>query len=210
MRRLLLISAGVFALAAMLSVGAAVASAPVITNGGFETNDFTGWNVNNQDQGGWFTYKGHPLPPKAGEFPAPPRGKYAAFSDQGSSSTMILSQVFKVPPKATLQFLTYYQNTADNFATPADLDAEDDMFDNQQYRVDLMDPKAPIKSVDKGDILKTLFRTKAGDPLDQKPEKITTSLKKFAGEKVRLRFAVSVNENVLLAGVDAVKVKTAK
>ena len=82
------------------------------------------------------------------------------------------------------------------------------MADNQQYRVDLMDPKAPIKSVDKGDILKNLFWTKAGDPPDQKPEKIETSLRKFAGEKVRLRFAVSVNVNVLLAGVDGVKVKT--
>ena len=126
MRRLVFISAGVVALAATLSVGAAVASAPVITNGGFETNDFTGWKVNNQQEGRWFTYKGHPSPPKSvvGPSPAPPRGKYAAFSDQAMESTMILSQVFKVPPKATLQFLTYYQNSAGDFATPPDLDAE--------------------------------------------------------------------------------------
>jgi hypothetical protein len=202
------------ALVAVLCAATAVARAPLIENGGFESGDLSGWKTSFSLEGAWIPYQGHPDPPMGGSmfgpFPKPQRGEWAAWSDQIDQSTMILYQDFKVPKHAKLQFLTWYQAYAD-FATPHDLNGDTDnpaTHPNEQYRVDLIKPGADIRSLDKSDVLMNLFRTRVGDPPEMRPQKISKSLADLAGQKVRLRFAVTVNEDVLAAGIDGIKVKT--
>ena len=78
---------------------------------------------------------------------------------------------------------------------------------NQQYRIDLLKPDAERASLAGSDILKTLFRTRHDDPRTMRPTKLTFNLTKFAGDRVRLRFAEVDNRNYLHAGVDAVRLK---
>lgn len=75
---------------------------------------------------------------------------------------------------------------------------------NQQYRVDLLKPTAAPFSVEPGDILATVFRTKPGDPPALTPTLQVFDLSSFAGSTVRLRFAEVDNLSMFQAGVDAV------
>ncbi len=199
----------VLAVSAAVLAGAAVASAPVIKNGGFETGDFTGWAANT-DTGFalWQVYTDADpgLPP-------PPRGGHAATESQGGPATPILSQGFKVPKHAKLTLISGYHNLAPGFATPHDLNARADAnhgIDNQQYRIDLIRAHARLHSVDNSDVLKNLFRTKVGDPQTMHPKAISADLAKFDGQSVKLRFAVAANQGGLQIEVDGVKVKTSK
>jgi hypothetical protein len=100
---------------------------------------------------------------------------------------------------------TFYNNLADAFYTPASLSYLTDP--NQQYRVDIMKPGAPVKSVAPLDILDTVFSTKVGDPLAMSPyTTMTADLSPFAGKTVRLRFALVDNVAGFYGGVDNVKV----
>ena len=55
-----------------------------------------------------------------------------------------------------LSFVVYYDNQAGEFATPPSLDFN--VFPNQQYRVDVLNPSAPVTSVVPGEVLATVFR----------------------------------------------------
>jgi hypothetical protein len=193
----------------------ATAAAPVIQNGGFETGDFTGWKLHDTSNGAWQVYSGNPAahaaigPKGSTAFPAPPRGTYAAYTSEGGPSTLILTQKFTVPKNAKIKFWTYYISGA-QFVAPDDLNAVDDAYPNQQYRVDLMKPSAPLRSLDSSDIRMNLFRTKHSSPTSMDPTKIVASLESLAGKKVVLRFAVADNQEILYAGVDGVKVVKTK
>ena len=74
MRRRLLLAILGLGVVAMLSVPGA-SSAATIVNGGFETGDFTGWTVVNQQPGGqgnWFVYSGTKAPESGNTIAAPP------------------------------------------------------------------------------------------------------------------------------------------
>ena len=157
-RRRLLIQGCLAALAASMVVlaAAATASAPVIENGGFETGSLKGWKTSNSpDSGGtWSVYSGNsiglpPPPPKRGMTATPvhkpPRGKHAAITTENGPCTTILYQDFTVPKHATLTLFAYYKSQA-SMTTRSDLDAEDDLKPNQQYRIDLMKPSADLRS----------------------------------------------------------------
>jgi hypothetical protein len=64
----------------------------------------------------------------------------------------------------------------------------------------------PIESLDPADLLRTVFATKLGDSLSMPPTRLTAGLNAFAGQTVRIRIAVTVTEEVLNAGVDAVSI----
>lgn len=112
MRRALQLSPAALALAAFLATPAA--SYEIVTNGGFETGDLTGWQVYTETFGGsaaWFATSqseapitGYPLDPSAA-------GSIQAACDQEVASTVILYRDFAVPAtlKATLR-LTYWIN----------------------------------------------------------------------------------------------------
>lgn len=182
-----------------------------IINGGFETGNFTGWTVVNQvdGSGDWFVYSGTVSPLSFFTIAAPPEGNFAATSDQTGPGSHILFQDVALAPSQehALSFILYYENQNGDFFTPASLDYT--VFPNQQYRVDVMDPAAPVDSVAPGDVLANLFQTRVGDPASLAPTLMTFSLSAFAGRTVRLRFAEVDNQFFFQGSVDAVAITSA-
>ena len=204
-------SAAVF-LASVVSVFllfAAPASAATVTNGGFEAApDFTGWTVFNQasGSGNWFVYSGTLSPVNAFTVAAPPEGMKAAITDTSGPGSHVLYQDVALEPgvKHRLDFTIYYNNQAGVFSDPASLDYT--VTPNQQYRVDIMKPSAPVQSVAAGDVLANVFGTHPGDPAPLAPTAKSFDLSPFAGQTVRIRFAEVDNQGFFNASVDAVSI----
>ena len=196
------------------------AMAATVTNGSFETGDFAGWTTQAQGAdpaGSWLVYTGTTLPESEITLPAPSCGTHAAVTYQGDPSSNVLYQDLTLEPGEThtLTFTHYYQNAATEndsdtplFASPATLDYSIDGA-NQQYRVDIMKTTADPFSVASADILQTVFQTEPGDPATLAPTPVTVDLSAYAGQTVRLRFAVAVNDDELNAGVDCVTLTSA-
>lgn len=207
----------VTAIAATVVLAGAVApaaQAAKVVNGGFERGNLSGWQQNyfpSADVGRWFIY---PVTPRArGVFPAPPQGEFGAVTDQGDPSVQILSQVVKLKPdkRHRLSFQLAYDNAAvarrrgSGFITPNSLTLAQP---NQQFRMDVMRPGAPIRSTRRKHVLARVYRTEVGDPNSSGYRRVSANLTELAGKEVRLRFAVAVTENPLNAAIDAVKVRT--
>jgi hypothetical protein len=195
------------------------ATAATVVNGGFETGDLSGWHVyRTLDDGNWFAYKGTaaPIGSKRGAEPvqAPPEGAYAAIADEANPDTLILYQdvALAAGQSSQLSLLAYYDSYAPLANPhPDTLSVDSEALGgqhNQQFRIDVMKPTAPLESLDPADVLLTLFHTKPGGPLKMAPTKFSADLSPFAGQTVRLRVAVAVHEEVLNAGVDAVKISS--
>lgn len=195
--------AAVFAMA-LLTVGAAGASANTVVNGDFETGDFDGWTVVDQPQppeGSWFVYS-----LGEGPIPPPPQGDFAAITQQGGPGTHILYQ--DVPIEAGQPYLSmtaYYDSDGPiTVPDPDTLEAGAPGAGNQQYRIEVMDPSAPLESVASADILATVFRTLDGDSSFMGPTKVGVDLSAFVGQTVRLRLAEVDDLGEFNAGVDSV------
>ena len=199
------------------------AVAATVVNGGFESGTLSGWNVHRTTgAGNWFAYSGTDAPigkkrkPKpADPVQAPPQGTYAATSDEANPDTLILYQDVVLEPGVgqRLSLLAYY-DSYEPIAVPAPntLSVDDAILGkqkNQQFRIDVMRPDAPLESLDPADILSTLLATKPGDPAALAPTRLSANLSAFAGQTVRLRIANAVHEEVFNAGVDAVALTTA-
>ncbi len=91
-----------------------------------------------------------------------------------------------------LSLQVYYENQGGTFATPPSLDYN--VFPNQQYRVDIVRPSAPVDSVAPGDVLANVFQTNVGDPSSLAPTPVSVDLSGFAGTTVRIRFAEVDNQ----------------
>jgi hypothetical protein len=202
-----------------LSAPAGAAAATVV-NGNFETGTLNGWSVHRITTfGNWFAYKGtkEAIANKRGTQPIqpPPQGTYAAIADQLNADTLILSQDVVLEPGAThfLSLLAYYDSYAPiAVPTPDTLSVDESALGgqaNQQFRIDVMKPEAPLESVNPADILATVFRTRPGASGKLPPTQLVSDLSAFAGQTVRLRIAVAASEEVLAAGIDAVAI-TAK
>lgn len=194
------------------------ASAATVVNGDFETGTLSGWQVQNfatvpSTTNSWFAYAGTTAPTSSNPIPAPPQGKFAATSDQGGEGTHVLYQDVALEPYYThrLSLTAYYHTYA-----PITIPAPDTLsftggpsettFEqpNQQYRIDVMKPTAPILSVNPADVLATVFATKVGAREEMGPTQLTADLSPFAGQTVRLRFVEVDNQFFFNAGVDAV------
>jgi hypothetical protein len=81
---------------------------------------------------------------------------------------------------------------------------------NQQYRVDILRPSAPVDSVAPGDVLATVFQTEVGDPASLAPTPVSFDLSGFAGTTVRIRFAEVDNQLFFNASVDDVTVTSTR
>jgi hypothetical protein len=182
----------------------------------------------------WSTYSGTSTPlqklaeeeggkPDAEPFFAPPQGTFAAVTDENGPDTPILYQEVALEPYYTHQLsLTLYYRSSDPIAVPEPdtlaVEGEgggmvvlaavpgEDGFENQQLRVDVVKPSAPITSLNPTDILATVFANKVGDPEVMAPTQFSANLTPFAGQTVRLRIANAVNEGPFNAGVDAVSI----
>jgi hypothetical protein len=195
----------------------------MLANGDFETGDLTEWTTKSyaRGYGGWFVYEDGKTPPtdtprlydhNTFEVSDPPQGQYAAVTDGTSEGLYILYQDFTVTGPSELHATVFYLNRfapgygygETRIIAPNDLSTEPP---NQQFRVDLIDPGAPIVSVADEDVLATVFRTIEGDPITLEPTEVTFDLSPWDGQTIRLRFAVVDNRGPLFAGVDDVRIE---
>jgi hypothetical protein len=185
----------------------------VVVNGSFEENGghgtpvLPGWTIWTQpglDVGSWFAQTGDGSPRNGIPVQPPPHGNWAAMTDQNGPSTHILYQDVAIPAGgAELRFDRFFFNQGGEFVTPPTLNFIGPP--NQQFRVDIMDPAAPVDDVGAG-VLMMVYRTEPGTPLLSEYQTVTASLDAFAGQTVRLRFAAVQNIFFLTVGVDNVQV----
>lgn len=208
-----------------LSVTAAIALAGT-PNGNFEQANFSHWKVYDSNEamdravatGKWQVYRGKL---KGGlsrggfedaNLPKPPQGTYAAGLSTHSPGNHILHRVMDADVRSKVKLKLAYNNVADDFyvqdhlsqlpPTRRGMGGGEDA--NQQLRVDLMEPGAPLESLEKSDILKKVFRTKPGDKLKRRWFKLK---QKIGPGEFRLRIAEVDNQAPFAVGVDAVKLK---
>lgn len=212
----LMTAAAVVLFAAALGF-AAPASAAGLKNGNFEKGTFSGWKTESTDNndGRWYVADTALL--ESLEFGLPkgyrPKGKYAAVALQPfNASAMVLYRNIKIPrnaKKAKLSFTYAYISEYDKwFPKPSLKKISADS--NQQFRIDLLKASGNPWTLKKGKLLKSVVRSKKSSPLAKKHSKVKVNLKKWAGKKVRIRYAVAVNEAPVSLVVDNVKLKIKK
>ena len=180
----------------------------------FESGSLSGWKIERSGAGGWFVYtngKTAPNPPESDpEVPFavfdPPQGKFAAVTDMNGPGRRILYRDVTLDGRYTLHATVFYVN-AGPLTSPDTLDYEGTQ--NQQYRIDLVAPSAPVDSLAATHVLANVFRTSPGDADRREPFPVTLDLSKFAGQTVRLRLAGVDNGGPLRAGVDNIRLEPA-
>ena len=225
-------------LAALLgaALSPAAAGAATVVNGGFETGTLSGWNEQHATEAGdWFAYRGTEPPQGPGRgvsaIVPPPQGRFAAITDERDPDTMTLWQDVALEPNAThvLSLQAFYELQLPlTTPVPDTLTTELDALGgqgNEQFRIDVIKPSAPVDSLAPEDILATVYQTRAGGPKTMAPTRFTADLTPFAGQTVRIR-AVVVNQftqaqveereqakanllGVLNAGIDNVAITSA-
>jgi D-alanyl-D-alanine carboxypeptidase len=177
----------------------------------FESGALAGWQAVGSGAGGWFVYSdGSEAPdpeqsdPNVPFFvPDPPQGRFAALTDMNGPGTRVLYRDVGLDGRFTLRLTVFYEGSVP-FSTPDTL-AYDSPEPNQQFRIDLVDPTAPIDSVAEGDVLINVFHTSPADPISLAPTAVSVDLSPWAGQTVRLRLAQSDNQGPLRGGVDNIR-----
>jgi D-alanyl-D-alanine carboxypeptidase len=179
----------------------------------FESGAITNWQAVGGGSGGWFVYSdGHKAPDPAQsdpnapfDVPDPPQGRFAAVTDMNGPGTRILYRDLRLDGRFSLQLSIFYTGSGP-FSSPPTL-AYDTPEANQQFRIDLVRPSAPIDSVAKGDVLVNVFGTSPGDPARRQPTEVSFDLSAWAGQTVRLRLAGTDNQGPLRVGVDNIRLR---
>jgi D-alanyl-D-alanine carboxypeptidase len=177
----------------------------------FESGALTDWKAVGGGSGGWFVYtNGSKAPDPARsdpnvpfDVPNPPQGKFAAVTDTNGPGTRILYRDVKLDGHFRLHLTVFYAG-AGGLSSPQSL-AYDEPGANQQFRIDLVAPSAPIDSVAQRDVLVRVFKTSAGDPDRREPSTVSVDVSRWAGRTVRLRLAATDNSGPLRAGVDDIR-----
>ena len=176
----------------------------------FESGALTDWQAVGAGSGGWLIYSNgqkSPDPTRSDpnvrfDLPDPPQGKFAAVTETNGPGTRILYRDVKLDGRFKLHLSVFYAGVG-GFSSPPTL-AHDEPA-NQQFRIDVVAPSAPIDSVAHGDVLVNIFKTSAGDPDRREPGSVSVDLSRWAGETVRLRLAGTDNRGPLRAGVDDIR-----
>ncbi len=123
-----------------------------------------------------------------------------------SPGTRILFRDVRSWTVASSSHLTVFYAGLGAFSSPDTLvhDAPDA---NQQFRIDLLHPSAPIDSVAKADVLVNVFRTSPSDSTTREPAEVSVDLSRWAGQTVRLRLAQTDNRGPLRVGVDDIRLE---
>ena len=177
----------------------------------FESGALTNWKAVGSGSGGWFIYtngKKAPDPAQSDpntpfDLPDPPQGKFAAVTDMNGPGTRILYWDVKLNGRFMLHLTVLYAGVG-GFSGAETL-AYDVPEANQQFRIDLVRPSAPIDSVAQGDILVNVFGTSPGDPDRLEPTAVSVDVSPWAGQTVRLRLAQTDNGGPLRVGVDNIR-----
>ena len=169
----------------------------------FESGALSDWRTVENGAGAWSVAAGSASGFKA-RFgsPAPP-GKFAILTGLNGPGTRILYRDLRLDGRFSLRMTVFYA-TQLGFSHPRTL-AHEEAEPNQQFRVDLVRPSAPIDSVARRDVLLNVFRTAPGDSSLHHPRAVRVNVSRLAGRTVRLRLAVAENQAPLLAGVDDIR-----
>ena len=177
----------------------------------FESGALAGWQAVGSGSGAWFVYSDGQVAPDPAQsdpnapffVPDPPQGGFAAVTDMNGPGTRILYRDVGLDGRFALHLTVFYEGSAP-FSTPDTL-AYESPEPNQQFRIDLIDPTAPIDSVADGDVLINLFLTSPADPTSLAPTAVSVDVSPWAGQTVRLRLAQTDNQGPLRAGVDTIR-----
>jgi D-alanyl-D-alanine carboxypeptidase len=180
----------------------------------FESGSLSGWRAVGGGSGSWFAYAdGQKAPDPAQTDPDvpfnvadPPEGEFAAVTDMNGPGTRILYRDLELDGRFALHLTVFYAGSAALF-TDSETLTHATAQPNQQFRIDLVRPSAPIDSVAKGDVLVNVFRTSTDGPPALAPTHLRADLSGWAGETVRLRLAVTDNGGPLRAGVDGIRLE---
>ncbi len=205
--------------------GAAEGGAVVIVtpgglqNGSFEidaangSSTIPGWSTYVEGSGNWFLNDGSDLPlsqfdwPMSTDNPGPTDGDFYVVVDQNGPTLAVLYQDITVPASGgvlrfDLALRNWHSSEIVHPTDPLNL-----ALPNQHFRVDLVDPTGPLLDVGPG-VLATVYQTVDG------PTPVNTNgfipvshdLSAFAGQTVRLRFALIDLANFYSAALDNVRV----
>ena len=161
-------------------------------NWNLERGDLTGWQTRSCGSGAWRVHAD--------------ATRFAEVTDMGAPGTRILYRDVQLDGRVTLHLTLFYDNQAADFASPSSLDF-DRCRPNQQFRVEIMDPGAPVDSLVPRHVLATVFRTARGDRATLAHRRISFDLSRWAGRTIRIRFAQVDNRGPLRAGVDDVRLE---
>lgn len=195
-----------------LSTAMPVGAVQLITNGGFETGDFTGWTVSDQagSSGSFYIDDGDGVTPVSGQpTVGPSSGAFYAVSDQVGPGAHALIQDFTVPGAAGSVILTFdmFVNDWDSgpLVNPAGLDYT--ASGNQHGRVDLLLASAGDFDTGAGVLANFYLGADGGtDPNLYSSYLFDISSLLVAGQTYRLRFAEADNQFFFNQGVDNVSV----
>jgi D-alanyl-D-alanine carboxypeptidase len=177
----------------------------------FESGAITDWQAVSNGSGSWFVYSDGqkaPDPTRSDPnfpflVPDPPQGKLAAVTDMNGPGTRILYRDVRLEGRFTLHMTVFYAGSG-LLGSPETL-AYDTPEANQQFRIDLIDPSAPIDSVARGDVLVNVFHTSPSGPTSRGPTVVGVDLSRWVGRTVRLRLAATDNRGPMRVGVDDIR-----
>lgn len=205
----------VVALGLALFAGSANAALiELITNGDFETGDFTGWTVTDQagSSGSWFIDNADGTTPFSGHATVGPAGgNFYAVTDQTGGGAHVLEQSFTAPTGTTSLILSFdmFMNDWDSgpIVNPAGLDYTSGA--NQHARVDIMTALASAFSISLADVVANLVAPGVDAGAD--PNAYTSYLFDItgfatAGTTYKLRFGEVDNQFFFNQGVDNVSI----
>jgi hypothetical protein len=181
----------------------------------FESGTLANWKIERSGAGGWFVYTNGKTPPSPSDsdpnipfaVPDPPQGKFAAVLDMNGPGRRILYRDLKLDGRYTLHLSVFYVN-AGPLSSPDTLDYEGSG-ENQQFRIDIVAPSAPVDSLTAAHVLANVFRTSPGDSDRREPSTVTVDLSKWEGQTVRLRLTGVDNRGPLRGGVDNIRLEPA-
>jgi hypothetical protein len=175
----------------------------------FESGSLANWKTDVNGAGGWFVYTNGKTPPEPAQsdvnvpfdVPNPPQGKFAAVTDMNGPGRRILYRDVTLDGRYRLHMTVFYVNGGGFGAVQTDGTIGND----QQYRIDLVVPAAPLASLAKDHLLANIYHTSPGDPSRVQPTEVTFDLSPWQGQTVRLRLVSADNQVPLRAGVDNIR-----
>ena len=200
-------------IAATLSAAQSATATPLLTNGGFETGDFTGWTVTDlaNGSGTWSVASGTTTPISGHPTVGAASGNFYAVTDQGGPGTHALTQNFIVPIGATsvvLSFDMFANNQAGGAAIINPVGLDHTQGPNQHARVDLLSGSATAFDTGVG-VLDNLFigADSGANPNGYTPYIFDITSFISPGGTFQIRFAESDNQLFFNQGVDNVSVE---
>lgn len=185
------------------------AAASLLTNGDFETGNFTGWSVTAQGNGNWFVANGtHPPLNATDVIAGAANGMFLAVTDQTRPGAFSLVQAFTVPIDAGFVELSFSM-FVDNYgprAVTSTLDYTTGI--NQHARVDILADGASAFDTSASSVIANFYLgSDAGNtsnPYTHYRFNLTSLV--TPGATYQIRFADVANQSVLHQGVDAVRI----